>query len=109
MAVKDIFDTDLPAKITAKPELAKDINAVVHFKITGEGGGDWTLDATKTEGWITPGINGESKMTVYADAPTFEKVVKKQLNAQMAVMSGKVKIKPMSDMGLVMKVGKLIG
>jgi putative sterol carrier protein len=108
MAVKDIFDTELPSRLTAKPEIAKDINAVVHFDITGEGGGQWTLDATKASEWIAPGKNGESKMTITCAAPDFEKIVSKQLNAQMAAMSGKLKFKPM-DMGLAMKLAKLMG
>jgi putative sterol carrier protein len=108
MAVNEIFETELPKRLTAKPEIAKDINAVIHFDITGEGGGAWTLDGTKTEGWITPGKNGESKLTVICAAPDFEKIVAKQMNAQMAAMSGKLKFKPM-DMTLAMKLAKLMG
>jgi putative sterol carrier protein len=108
MAVKDIFDTELPKRLQAKPEIATDINAVVHFDITGEGGGLWTFDGTKTEGWISEGKQGESKMTVYCAAPDFEKIVNKQMNAQMAAMGGKLKFKPM-DMGLAMKLAKLMG
>lgn len=108
MAAKDILETEIPKRITAKPELGKDINAVIHFKITGEGGGDWTLDCTKASEWVTPGINGASKMTIYVAAGDFEKIVAKQLNAQMAAMSGKLKFKPM-DMALAMKLAKLIG
>ena len=108
MATKDIFDTEIPNRIKAKPELAKDINAVVHFNITGDGGGTWTLDATKAEDWITAGANGDPKMVITATAVDFEKIVSKQMNAQMAAMSGKLKFKPM-DMGIAMKLGKLIG
>jgi putative sterol carrier protein len=108
MATKDIFDTEIPNRIKAKPELAKDINAVVHFNITGDGGGTWTLDATKAADWITPGANGEAKMVITATAGDFEKIVGKQMNAQMAAMSGKLKFKPM-DMNIAMKLGKLIG
>jgi putative sterol carrier protein len=108
MAVKDIFDTELPNRLKAKPEIAKDINAVVHFDITGDGGGQWTLDATKASEWIAAGKNGESKMTIICAAPDFEKIVSKQLNAQMAAMSGKLKFKPM-DMALAMKLAKLMG
>jgi putative sterol carrier protein len=41
-----------------------------------------------------------------ADAD-FIKIRTKQLNANMAAMSGKLKFKPM-DMGLAMKLGKLL-
>jgi putative sterol carrier protein len=108
MAIKDILETEIPKRLQAKPELAKDINAVVHFNITGDGGGQWTLDCTKSEGWVSAGANGESKMTITCAAPDFEKIIAKQMNANMAAMQGKLKFKPM-DMGLAMKLGKLIG
>ncbi|MCU0701836.1 MAG: SCP2 sterol-binding domain-containing protein [Myxococcaceae bacterium] len=108
MAIKDILEVEIPKRLAAKPELAKDINAVVHFTISGDGGGDWTLDCTKTEGWVSAGKNGESKMTIMAAAGDFEKIINKQMNAQMAAMQGKLKFKPM-DMGLAMKLAKLMG
>jgi putative sterol carrier protein len=37
----------------------------------------------------------------------FVKIRQKQLNPQMAAMTGKLKFKPM-DMGLAMKLGKLL-
>jgi SCP-2 sterol transfer family len=80
MAVKDILETEIPKRLTAKPEIGKEIGAVIHFNITGDGGGAWTL----------------------------EKILSKQLSAQTAAMTGKLKFKPM-DMGLAMKLAKLMG
>ncbi|RKH64411.1 SCP2 sterol-binding domain-containing protein [Corallococcus llansteffanensis] len=105
---KDIIETDIPAVLKEKPELAKDINAIIHFDISGEGGGKWTLDATKAEGWVSEGIQGASKMTVTVSNDDFVKIREKKLNAQMAAMQGKLKFKPM-DMGLAMKLAKLLG
>ncbi|RKH19895.1 SCP-2 sterol transfer family protein [Corallococcus praedator] len=105
---KDIIETDIPAVLKEKPELAKDINAIIHFDISGEGGGKWTLDATKSEGWVSSGIEGASKMTVTVSNDDFVKIREKKLNAQMAAMQGKLKFKPM-DMGLAMKLAKLLG
>ena len=108
MAVKDILENDIPTRLKAKPELAKDLNVVIHFSISGDGGGEWTLDCTKSDGWVTSGKQGESKMTVICAAADFEKIAAKQMNAQMAAMQGKLKFKPL-DMGLAMKLGKLLG
>ncbi|NBD10906.1 MULTISPECIES: SCP2 sterol-binding domain-containing protein [Corallococcus] len=105
---KDIIETEIPNRLQAKPELAKEINAVIHFDVSGEGGGKWTLDTTKTEGWVSEGINGASKMTVTVSNDDFVKITEKKLNAQMAAMQGKLKFKPM-DMGLAMKLAKLLG
>ncbi|NVJ20158.1 MULTISPECIES: SCP2 sterol-binding domain-containing protein [Myxococcus] len=107
MTAKDIIETQIPEVLTAKPELAKDINAIIHFDISGEGGGKWTLDLTKADGWVTSGIEGASKMTILVSNEDFVKIREKKLNAQMAAMQGKLKFKPM-DMGLAMKLAKLL-
>lgn len=104
---KSILEEEIPNRLKAKPELAKDINAVVHFNVTGDTGGTWTLDLTKAEGWVSSGANGEPKMTITVSDQDFVKISQKQLNAQMAAMQGKLKFKPM-DMGLAMKLGKLL-
>ena len=107
MNSKQILETDIPALLQAQPQLAQDVNAVIHFDISGEGGGKWTLDCTKPEGWVSEGHNGTSKMTVAMSNDDFVKIKNKQLNSQMAAMQGKIKFKPM-DMALAMKLAKLL-
>ncbi len=105
---QDIIEKDIPDVLKQKPELAKDLNAVIHFNITGDNGGTWTLDCTKSDNWVAKGAEGSPKMTVTVSNDDFVKIRAKQLNAQMAAMQGKLKFKPM-DMGLAMKLAKLLG
>lgn len=107
MTAKQILETEIPNLLTSKPELAKDINAIIHFNITGDQGGTWTMDLTKSADWVTEGAQGTPKMTISVSGDDFVKIRSKQLNAQMAAMQGKLKFKPM-DMGLAMKLGKLL-
>ena len=107
MTAKDILETEIPNRLKAKAELLKEINAIIHFNISGDQGGTWTLDCTKAENWVTAGATGTPKMTISATADDFMKITTKQMNAQMAAMQGKLKFKPM-DMGLAMKLGKLL-
>ncbi len=107
MTVKTILENEIPNLLTARPELAKDINAIIHFNITGEQGGTWTMDLTKSSDWVKTGADGTPKMTITVSDQDFMKIRQKQLNAQMAAMQGKLKFKPM-DMGLAMKLGKLL-
>ncbi len=104
---KNILEQEIPKVLTEKPELGKDINAVVHFNVTGDQGGTWTLDLTKESDWVSEGANGTPKMTITVGDEDFVKIRQKQLNAQMAAMQGKLKFKPM-DMALAMKLGKLL-
>jgi putative sterol carrier protein len=107
MTAKDILETEIPGALKAKPELAKEINSVIHFDITGDGGGKWTLDLTKSSDWVTSGATGTPKMTISVSNEDFVKIREKKLNPQMAAMQGKLKFKPM-DMGLAMKLAKLL-
>ena len=107
MTSKDILETEIPNVLKAKPELAKDINSVIHFNVTGDNGGTWTLDLTKPDNWVSTGANGEPKMTITVSNADFVAIREKKLNAQMAAMQGKLKFKPM-DMGLAMKLAKLL-
>ncbi|HEX5747512.1 MAG TPA: SCP2 sterol-binding domain-containing protein [Archangium sp.] len=107
-SAQDIIENDIPGVLKEKPELAKDINSVIHFNITGDNGGTWTLDCTRSDNWVTKGAEGSPKMTVTVSNDDFVKIRAKQLNAQMAAMQGKLKFKPM-DMGLAMKLAKLLG
>lgn len=104
---QDILEKNIPAVLQAKPELAKEINAVIHFNITGDQGGTWTLDLTRPEGWVTKGAEGSPKMVITCSDQDFVKIGEKQLNANMAAMQGKLKFKPM-DMGLALKLAKLL-
>jgi putative sterol carrier protein len=104
---KEILEVEIPKRIQQKPDIAKEINAVIHFNITGNDGGTWTLDCTKPADWMSAGANGTPKMTITVSNEDFVKISTKQMNAQMAAMQGKLKFKPM-DMGLAMKLGKLL-
>lgn len=108
MTSKDILETEIPNVLKQKPELGKDINSIIHFNVTGDNGGTWTLDLTKDSDWVSTGANGTAKMTITVSNDDFVKIRQKQLNAQMAAMQGKLKFKPM-DMGLAMKLAKLLG
>src|SRR5260370_6890650 len=94
-------------KLKDKPETSKAVNAVYEFNITGDNGGVWTVDLTKEPGVVTPGSTGVAKCTVTASSGDFMNIVSGKMNAQMAFMSGKLKIK--GDMGLAMKLQKAIG
>ena len=41
---KSSFETGIPERINADPDRAKSIGAIFVFKITGDGGGTWTVD-----------------------------------------------------------------
>ena len=39
-----LFNEKVPAAIAKDPAKARELNAIYQFKISGEGGGEWTVD-----------------------------------------------------------------
>jgi hypothetical protein len=105
-SVKDVFERHIPGKLQAKPDVVAKINAVYQFNIGGPGGGTWSVDCTQPGGRVQPGPSAAAKCTVSATDQSFLDIVNGKLNAQMAFMSGKLKIQ--GDMGLAMKLQQIL-
>lgn len=73
----------------------------------GEDGGQWTIAITDGSGVVSEGDGGSADCTVTVDAENFLKIVSKEANAQMMFMTGKLKVK--GNMGLAMKLQKVLG
>jgi putative sterol carrier protein len=104
---KSYFEEKIAQKLKDKPETSKAVNSIYEFNITGDNGGVWTVDLTKEPGTVQAGSTGTAKCTVTCAAGDFMNIVSGKMNPQMAFMSGKLKIK--GDMGLAMKLQKIIG
>ena len=105
-SVKDVFENHMPNRLKSKPDVVSKINAVYQFNISGPGGGSWSVDCTKPGGEITSGQASGAKCTVACSDADFLNIVNGKLNAQMAFMSGKLKIQ--GDMGLAMKLQQIL-
>ena len=104
--VKDVFEKHMPEKLKAKPDLVTKINAVYQFNISGPGGGQWQVDCTQPGGAISAGVAAAPRCTVAATDQDFLAIVNGKMNAQMAFMSGKLRIQ--GDMGLAMKLQQIL-
>ena len=105
-SVKDVFEKHIPARFQAKPDVVQKINAIYQFNISGPGGGSWSVDCTQPGGRVQPGAAASAKCTVAAGDEDFLAIVNGRLNAQMAFMSGKLKIQ--GDMGLALKLQQIL-
>jgi len=103
MTVQD-FITGLPQKVN-KAAL-EGLETVFHFDITGDGGGQYTLQLQDGEMKAEEGLNGTPKCVVSADAQAFIDLVTGKLNPMVAIMMGKVRI---SNQGEMLKYAKLFG
>ena len=105
-SVKEVFERHMPAKLQSKPDVVAKINAIYQFNISGPDGGSWSVDCTQPGGKVEAGSAPNAKCTVAAVDNDFLNIVNGKLNAQMAFMSGKLKIQ--GDMGLAMKLQQIL-
>jgi putative sterol carrier protein len=59
---KTTFETEIHNKIIADPEKAKLVGAIYLFKLTGDGGGDWTVNLKDDPG-VKAGDSGNADCT----------------------------------------------
>jgi hypothetical protein len=105
---QDIFEKEIPAALLANPKVAKDLNAIIHFNLTGQNGGVWTLDATVVPARITQGATGKPDLTMVVSANDFVKIREKKANPQLLAMQGKLKMTPL-NIGLAVKLAQVLG
>jgi putative sterol carrier protein len=107
MTPKEIFEVTVPQRLKAKGDAVTKVNAVYQFFITGDQGGSWWVDTTKSGGEVGAGERPDARCTITMGDKDFIDMVGGKLNAQMAFMTGKLKIK--GDMGLALKLGSVLG
>lgn len=103
---KEIFD-EMSSAFKTDPGKVEGVNAVYQFKITGDDGGEWFADTTSDAPSIGEGAHDNPNVTITCSDEDFVDIKTGKLNGQMAFMTGKLKIS--GDMGLAMKLQKILG
>ena len=98
------FLRTLPARVS--PESIKDSNTCFHFDLSGEGGGQLTIWIENGIIEVLDGLHHAPKCVVNAKAENFMKVVNKELNPLMALLTGKVRV---SDQRELTKYARVFG
>ncbi|KAL3870087.1 hypothetical protein ACJMK2_042700 [Sinanodonta woodiana] len=89
-------------------EMTKSIGGVFQFNLTGQDAGTWYMDLKNGRGSVGQGEASEpAQCTMTMDSEDFTKMFTGKLKPTTAFMLGKLKIK--GDMGLAMKLEKLMG
>lgn len=100
------FGTRLPAKLSSSPEEAKQIGAIFLFKITGDGGGIWTVDCKVNPG-VREGDEGSADCTLELTAADWAGISANPSSAMQLYFTGKLKIS--GNAMLATKLQKLLG
>lgn len=105
-SAEEVFDKLVPAGLEAFPDKAKEINSVFCFKISGDGGADWTIDCTQEKPTCTRGASDKAQCTVAISNDDFKTMLGGDPNAGMQLFfAGKLIIA--GDVTLVMKLQQL--
>jgi len=96
------FLFSLPEKVA--PEAVEGLSTLFQFDVTDEGQYTVKLDNGKLE--VLEGFTGEPSCKVSASSETLSKLLSRDLNPMMAMMTGKLKI---SNPGEMLKYAKIFG
>ena len=107
---KTYFEEKIANKLKNATDLSKQVNGIYEFNITGDNGGQWTVDLSKEPGTVSAGpapAGTTAKVCkVTCGAADFMNIVTGKMAAPMAFMSGKIKV---NDVSMAMKLQKVIG
>ena len=85
------------------PEKAQGVNAIIHFKFTGEEASEWSAAIADGKCAVTSGAPADkATMTLTADSTDYIKVITGEIDGMTAFMQGKLKLG--SDLNLAMKM-----
>jgi putative sterol carrier protein len=103
--IQKIFNEELPAKLSAHPEAAKQIGATFQIVITGENGGEWFIDTSSAGPSVERGSKA-ADCTISLMADDFQTLYENpQANAVPLFFQGKLKVQ--GNQMLAMKLQKI--
>ena len=102
--IKKLFNEELPAAIAKAPEKAKEVGHKFQMNITGDTGGEWTIDCLAPS--CVPGNPGGAECTINIADADFQKLVENpKANGMPLFFAGKLKVQ--GNQMLAMKLEKL--
>jgi putative sterol carrier protein len=104
--IKKLFNDEIPAAIQKNPEKAVAIGAKYQINISGDGGGQWYIDASASGPKAEAGNPGGADCTIEVSEPDFQKLIENpQANGMQLFFAGKLKVA--GNQMLAMKLQKL--
>lgn len=101
-----LLEEKIGKKLVEKKELVRSIGVAVAIELSGDAGGRWVIDCASADPVLKKADSSVCATTIKMDTDVFEKIMKKELDPQMAFLTGKVKIE--GNLGVAIKLGQLL-
>lgn len=102
---QDLFNNLVPQGLGQHPDKARELNAIYGFKITGDGGGEWTVDCTSNPPSCAKGTSGKAQCMVEVTSDDFKTMLHDPNAAMQLYFQGKLRVS--GDPMLAMKLQQL--
>ena len=102
---QELFDVLVPQGLKQFPDKAREVNAIYAFKISGEGGGEWTVDLTSEPPTCVRGDSGKAQCTVELAHDDFKQMLADPNAGMQLYFQGKLRVS--GDPMLAMKLQQL--
>jgi len=100
-----LFDDLVPAGLRQHPDKARALNATYGFKITGDGGGEWTVDCKMDPPTCSKGTGGNVQCAIELSHADFKTMLMDPNAAMPLYFQGKLRVS--GDPMLAMKLQQL--
>ena len=106
MTGKELIEVKIAEWLKENPAKAQDVGAAVIVELSGDTGGRWLIDTSKQPATIDNANDSTADTTIIMETAVLEKIINGELDAQMAFMSGQVKVE--GSLGIAIKFGQLL-
>jgi hypothetical protein len=89
---QELFDKQVPEALKAHPDKAAEVNAIYLFKISGEGGGEWTVNLTGSAPSCVRGDAGGAQCTIEIAHEDFKTMLTDPNAGMQLYFQGKLRV-----------------
>jgi putative sterol carrier protein len=88
---KTSFEKEIPEQISKDPNKAKNVGAIYLFKVTGDGGGTWTVNLKDDPG-VKEGDQGNAECTIELSSDDWKTISESPGQAMQLYFQGRLKV-----------------
>lgn len=89
---KELFDSRVPEALANFPEDARAVDAIYCFKISGDDGGNWTVDLTGDPPNVVQGDSGNAQCTIEVADEDFKSMLSDPQAGMQLYFQGKLRV-----------------